>query len=240
MAVRPTCGPSTRTRSRSPTGGRGIWNGLLLGVLLALAVYHTYLLATLRDRSYLYYVLFLTGIAAYWADGWGYMDAFVWPTSRVAPFHARFYGMVVAALAYLQFARAFLRASERAPRLDLALRAVAGLWIAGAACGVAGWWPTAFTVTAAAAAALLASTFATAAWSYRSGYRPALAYLVVTTQFVAVGSVYALGFLFAPTPLDRLLPVLQGSMLVEALGLAIALAARAQARAPARRAPVSA
>ena len=207
--------------------GSDVWNGMVLGALLALAVYNLFLFASFRDTSYLWYVSFLLSTATYWAVTWGFVTDFVWRPSSVFPPEAQFVALVLAAFSYAQFVRRFLSTRQRAPRLDRLLVAVMGLWVVAAAFGAAGAWPLGQTTAALAALALLGATLASGVAALRAGFRPAAAYLAAASPFLGVGTLFAVLFVADPaTHGEGSLPFLQGAILAEALGLAVALSVR--------------
>ena len=94
-----------------------VLNGILYGVLLILSIYNLVLYFTLRDRSYLYYVLFfgsiLLGIMA--LDG--FAAQYLWPNwGSFAAISTRLFVVMSYGFALL-FSTSFLRTKEYAPRL---------------------------------------------------------------------------------------------------------------------------
>jgi signal transduction histidine kinase len=100
-------------------------NGSLYGILLILTFYNLVLFFNLRDRSYLYYVLFfstmLLGIMA--LDG--FAAQYLWPNQgQFAAIATRFF-MIISFNFGLLFAISFLRTKEYAPRLNTMMRSLA-------------------------------------------------------------------------------------------------------------------
>ncbi len=110
-----------------------VW-GLFYGVLVAMAVYNLFLFASVRLRLYLYYVLYLVGLAGFFAGLRGFFNAWlglaipgavsVYSVSLFAP------GMTIA---LLYFGARFLQLETSAPRWEGLLR---GLMFALALAGV--------------------------------------------------------------------------------------------------------
>ena len=203
-----------------------VWNGLVLGIFAALAVYNLFLFATFRDRSYLYYVAFLVGTAAYWTVTWGYAAELLWPADRIVAPEAQFAALTAAAIAYLLFVRRFLNAPRYVPRANRVLLGVIGLWGVAAAFGVAGVWDAAQTLAAVAALALLGASLATGVFALKGGFRPARAYLLAAAPFMVAGTVFAMMFVIDHALGSLALPFLQAAMVAEAFGLALALVVR--------------
>ena len=94
-----------------------VLNGILYGILLILSIYNLVLFFTLRDKSYLYYVLFfgtiLLGIMA--LDG--FAAQYLWPNlSLFAAISTRLFIVMSYGFALL-FTTSFLRTKEYTPRL---------------------------------------------------------------------------------------------------------------------------
>ena len=110
-----------------------VW-GLFYGVLVAMAVYNLFLFASVRLRLYLYYVLYLVGLAGFFAGLRGFFNAWlglalpgaisVYSVSLFAP------GMTIA---LLYFGARFLQLETSAPRWEGLLR---GLMFALALAGL--------------------------------------------------------------------------------------------------------
>ena len=92
--------------------------GLILGVVLAVFVYTIFLVISLRELSYVYYLVFLAGLffyllAANGAGGWFLWPGNRWFERRAAPF---FSGIMLVGI--FLFGRAYMETGSRAPLLD--------------------------------------------------------------------------------------------------------------------------
>ncbi len=111
---------------------RRMMSGMYYGILLIMIVFNLLLGAALRDRTYLYYVLYITGylMISLVHDGTGFQ--YLWKNTLwlnnalpVAVFFCTFWGFI--------FMRAFLQTGTHAPRLDRFLRLYIALNLAGLA-----------------------------------------------------------------------------------------------------------
>ncbi|MBO0930029.1 7TM diverse intracellular signaling domain-containing protein [Fibrella aquatilis] len=95
--------------------------GLLLGVMFAMAGYNFCLLLVIRDRVYLFYVLYvLTGVVS--TDFQGYLNEFIFDRYLPAfPLYVS-YALCVMLASALLFAQRFLNTPRHAPRLDKGIR----------------------------------------------------------------------------------------------------------------------
>ena len=101
-----------------------------LGMATAMVLYNLFLFVALRDRSYLYYVLFGITAALSIASYNGIAYQFLWPGS---PWWSKISTMVffsACSLALIAFVRNLLETAREIPRFDMALRAFFGLHVA--------------------------------------------------------------------------------------------------------------
>ena len=101
---------------------REIWSvGGFFGSVLAMAAFHLFIYFSLRDKSYIYYVLYLFGFAAVMANLKGLDVQYLWPESprwalRSGPF---MYGFAL--FWSIQFAQTFLDTRKHVPSLHTPL-----------------------------------------------------------------------------------------------------------------------
>jgi diguanylate cyclase (GGDEF)-like protein len=106
----------------------GYFYGFVYGFLLALCSYNLLLFVGLRQRSYLYYGLYLATLVAMNMAYTGHGHAWFWPSSVLFQRYVIVVLMLLFGCSGLLFAARFLALAEHAPR---ALRAVQ--WLCGAA-----------------------------------------------------------------------------------------------------------
>ncbi|MEO8718662.1 MAG: 7TM-DISM domain-containing protein, partial [Burkholderiales bacterium] len=99
--------------------------GLFYGVALALVLYNLMLFFAVRDRAYMYYVLYAIafGIFLFSFDGLGYQ--YLWPRSPWAANHIVAVALTLTLAFGMQFARAFLDTHRIAPLADRTMGAIA-------------------------------------------------------------------------------------------------------------------
>lgn len=98
-------------------------NGLFYGVLLGLLAYNLFLYMSLRERSYLWYLVYIVNMLLFMAA----FDGFLW---RWLPMGTSFQSTSIYSLMFLhclvatQFSRHFLHTPDHFPRLDWLLRCI--------------------------------------------------------------------------------------------------------------------
>ena len=167
--------------------------GLFYGLVVALFLYNLMLWLSLRDRTYLWYVLYVAafGIGLAALDGFAFQ--YLWPDSVWWANHALGTAMCATLLFGALFARAFLDIPMIAPRLDPVVLGVAALGGFGAVMAATGWLPYSAIMrglsgTSVAAALLVLGI---AARALMRGYRPARFFLLAWSAllaFVALGA----------------------------------------------------
>lgn len=103
---------------------------LYFGMMLALGIYNLLLFFSLRDRSYLYYVLCLGGAALSQVAYTGIGFQFLWPDMPAWGNISSMVGFAINNIFVLMFQRRLLLTAQHVPRLDLVMRIFIGLNIA--------------------------------------------------------------------------------------------------------------
>jgi len=177
--------------------------GLFYGLALALVLYNLMLFFAVRDRVYLYYVLYASafGTFLFGFDGLAYQ--YLWPQSVWAANHVLALALSLTLMFGAQFSRTFLDARRIVPRADLVMRAVVGAGALLAVFSATGWVLDyggvlrAISVLGFGAAAV--ATYA-AVRALVLGYRPARYFLLAWAAllgFIAFGTLR--NFTLVPT-----------------------------------------
>jgi signal transduction histidine kinase len=100
--------------------------GVLLGVVLAIFIYTLFIVISLRERSYSFYLVYLLGLFFYvlWANGVGaavILRGLPWINRRATPFFA-----AIMFAGFLSFSRSYLETRTRIPALDRVMAALTG------------------------------------------------------------------------------------------------------------------
>lgn len=92
--------------------------GIIYGVLLVMLVYNLFIFLSVRDTSYLYYILYIASFGLYQVSVNGAGIEYFWPDSPWWANAATPFLIGSAALFGCQFARSFLHTSEHSPWVD--------------------------------------------------------------------------------------------------------------------------
>jgi diguanylate cyclase (GGDEF)-like protein len=162
------------------------------GALLALLAYNALLWTSIRERVYLDYVLFVSGLGIGLAGFNGMGNAFVWSGWPWFANLAYPLGFALASYGIAQFTRSFLLPKPVSARLDLALRATSALAVVTAI--VQSVFSYALGAKMMTLLTILASSLAvwTAFFCMVRKVRAARLYLLAWSQFLLFGIVFAL------------------------------------------------
>ncbi|MFE8034837.1 7TM diverse intracellular signaling domain-containing protein [Thiohalocapsa marina] len=211
---------------RAATTRADLLLGLYFGILLALLAYNALLYLSLRDRAYLWYVLFVTSMALGQGAWTGLFFAYLWPQWPAWADLATVMGFNLTGLFGAVFSRCFLDTRRHAPVMDRALL----MWaiIFGALAIAAPWSSPQFIAMATSVAGLLFPPFAVAAGvqGLRNGVTSARFFLLAwTILLVGTALLGARNLGLVPTSFLTRYAMQMGSAL-EMLLLSFALAER--------------
>lgn len=164
--------------------------GLML-VVLIMAAYHFFVFLSLRDRSYLYYVLFLASLFVVISTHWGFASlTFLRPWPAAANWvHGPAQLTLIGCL--LLFARGFLETTRTMPRIEPWLRVLQLLvWGGLLVCAISGYRVA--NLTAASVTILIIPILLfTGVSSLVSGHKPARFFLLAFATLLLGGTVRA-------------------------------------------------
>ncbi|SEO38858.1 diguanylate cyclase (GGDEF) domain-containing protein [Paenibacillus sophorae] len=106
----------------------GLLFGMYYGIMFAMALYNSFLYVSIRDRVYLYYVLFIVSFAIMQAVWDGFAYQYLWPGHPAWDLKSNPVFIVLTCLFTCAFSRSFLSVPKYSPRVDKIICAfIAGL-----------------------------------------------------------------------------------------------------------------
>lgn len=164
--------------------------GLFGGLMLAMFLYNLFLFFSIRDRSFLYYVLFIFTFAVFWAGYYGYLPELFWrPNWHTHP--ALFFYLIPTGFSfYLLFTQRFLQTRLTTPRMHAMLQVLLLSHAVPVVLGLTGAWVPAQNAMALLAVAGVAGTLFASVSALRRGYRPARFFLLACILFITGILVY--------------------------------------------------
>ena len=165
--------------------------GLFMGIILVMALYNLVLFISVRDRSYLYYVLALLGTGLYFMFYHGFALELLWPNAPYWNAHSFAFIVTCNGLFRLLFTRSYLGTKQNLPLWDKLLLLLAMLYALPVAMGLLSYFtpldllqPCVDLIGVIGGCVLVVMLLAGVA-SLRQGYRPALYFLIANVFFVA-------------------------------------------------------
>jgi len=152
--------------------------GLFFGIILALLIYNVFIFITVRDRSYLFYVIYLLFIALTQATLQGYTFRFLWPNMPQFVNHSLIIFPGVAGVAALEFMKLFMKTKKYTPYLHKGLNVIVFLYAVAISCKLLNYNRLAFEIVDICAIVLSLYAFVIAITISAKGYRPAKFFLL--------------------------------------------------------------
>lgn len=166
--------------------------GIIYGVLLVMLVYNLFIFVSVRDTSYLYYILYIASFGLYQVSVNGAGIEYFWPDSPWWANAATPFLIGAAALFGCQFARSFLHTAEHSPWVDrlLLLLMVCGVVVMLLALSVS--YATALRLATYLALLFTVVIFAAGILAWLRGMRVARYFIFAWSAFLAGGIVNTL------------------------------------------------
>jgi len=166
--------------------------GIFAGIMVVMFLYNTFLYVTVRDKTYLYYIIYLATVIFTQCSIQGYTFQYLWPNS---PFMAQwsafiFSPMVGVASAY--FMRVFLNTAQFTPRLEKGFKYFTIAYVIAFLLSVFGLFTLSYNLITACAASLSLYMMIGAFTVFRKGYKPARFFLMAWSMFLFGVTIYAM------------------------------------------------
>ena len=96
--------------------GSSVMNGMYIGIVLIMAVYNLFIYASVRDKSYIFYVLYIVFAGLTQMGIKGYNFQYLWPSFPSIASSGHILAACFSGIAALLFADSFLRLRRNAPK----------------------------------------------------------------------------------------------------------------------------
>ncbi|MCP4294097.1 MAG: response regulator [Proteobacteria bacterium] len=210
-----------------------VWNlyfkGMVQGFLIIMVVYNFFLFLSIKDRSYLFYTLYLSALVMLFMtmDGVGYHYFWRVPNELIMP--VTFISFNVFECFFVLFVKSFLRTSQFTPKLDRLLTYL----LLGILTGTTAFltMPTVALVVidfmVICTVLVLITVIVSAIYCIKKGYQPAKFFLLASSTFIAaiaMGAGESLSIF--PQTADASNPFMKIGIILEAVMYSFALADR--------------
>jgi two-component system NtrC family sensor kinase len=159
-----------------------LW-GILIGLILVMILYNSFVYISTKDESYLYYVLYTTFIGLTQTSLSGYTYHYIFLNSPVLYNKGLIVFPGLAGIAAVFFIRSFLHTKEKTPSLHKIFPFIILLYSTAIILRVIGFDQVSYRMIDVSALSITVITYATAIPIALQGYRPAKLFLVAWTIF---------------------------------------------------------
>jgi two-component system, NtrC family, sensor kinase len=152
---------------------RDLLFGIYFGIILVMMAYNFFIYFTVKDKSYLYYVVYIFFVGFTQAVLEGYALKFIWTDSFWLSSRSVYYSTTFVCLSSIEFLRFFLHTKEFTPKLDKLFKYIVALFLL---CIIANTYKVnaiSHQITQAAVGIVSIYIFVTSLVIYRKGYPPA-------------------------------------------------------------------
>lgn len=200
--------------------------GIYFGIMAVMAVYNLFLFFSIRDRSYLYYVIYILSFAFFWSIGSGTSMEMFWPESPLWNHLAGFYFTGLTNFFGNKFGQSFLHTKANVPLLHKMLVVLQWSVVVAVVFSFVSVNLPAEYLMAYAALGVSALMPVAAVRTYNKGFRPARFFMVAWAVLIVGIILYTLAFL-GILPVNALTRQgMQIGSVIEVVLLSLALADR--------------
>ena len=174
----------TRAAYLTSSSQRNTYLGGYVGIMLVMAVYNLFIFLSIRDRSYMFYVLYILSVLAAQLAFVGITPVVVAPSLTFLASKASIVLTTVTAICASEFLRHFLHTHERLPSFSRATRWFYAAFGVGLALDLAGARIAGYQVIQLVSALFACYLLAQAYLISRQGYRPGTYFLIAWSVFL--------------------------------------------------------
>lgn len=200
--------------------------GLFGGIMLVMLLYNAFLYVTVRDKTYLYYVIYLITVILTQTSIQGYTFQYLWPNVPLLAQWSPFIWSPAVGIASGYFIRIFLNTKLLTPGFDKGYKFLNALYVIAVLAALLGYFSISYLLITTCASVLSMYMLVNAVAVFRLNYRPARYFLVAWSLFLVGVTSYALtNFGFLPIT-DFSQFVMPSGAAAEVVLLSLALADR--------------
>jgi len=166
--------------------------GIYFGIILIMFFYNLFIYFTVKDRSYLYYVVYIIFIGLTQACLHGYTFKYLWPNSSWMAIHSIFLIPSLTGIVTIRFANNFLQTKQYTPLLHKFSYVITAIYLIGIVLGISRVYDISYNIIDGTAPLLSLYMLYVAARISKKGYRPAKYFLLAWTFFLICVFVFVL------------------------------------------------
>lgn len=169
---------------------RDMLAAIYLGIMLVMLFYNGFIYLTTKDKSYIYYVVYLLAVLLTQGSIQGYTFQYLWPNMPWLAEYSSFLWPPAVGIAGMQFMSVFLNTRSYFKKLDKLFSIYTILYLLAVAISMAGQYQIGFLMIEAVAVAVSLSMMVGAVKIGLSGYRPAWFFVAAWSAFLIGVTIY--------------------------------------------------
>jgi signal transduction histidine kinase len=173
-------------------GTKNILSGLYFGIMLVMLLYNLFIYFSIKDKSYLYYVVYIIIISLTQTSLQGFPFQFLWPNLPWMAIHGGFLFPSLVGIAGLAFLHIYLHSREFVPRLFKITYVFYFLYAISMLLAVLNVYAASYGMMEITAMLVSMYMLYVAIVIYKKGYRPAKYFLIAWSFFLAGVCIYIL------------------------------------------------
>ncbi|MEQ8407532.1 MAG: 7TM diverse intracellular signaling domain-containing protein [Gammaproteobacteria bacterium] len=158
--------------------------GLYYGIMLAMMLYNLFIYLSVRDRSYLFYILYVLGITGYQFSSDGFALQFLWPGNPQLGAQSVTFSAGLALVFGLLFCNSFLSVAQHSRKIHRALLGLAAVTVSAMIISLLTSYEVAAMVTPPLSIVVAAAILGTGTWIMLKGFRPARIFMLAWAVFL--------------------------------------------------------
>ncbi len=166
--------------------------GIFSGIMVVMFLYNTFLFITVRDRTYLYYIVYLATVILTQVSIQGYTFQYLWPYSSFLAQWSPFIFSPLVGISAAYFMRLFLNTAHYCPLFDKGFKYFNFGYAVAFAFALAGVYHLSYLLITLVATAISMYMFIVGIIVYRKDYKPARFFLLAWSLFLFGVTVYAM------------------------------------------------
>lgn len=171
---------------------KDILSGIYYGIMCAMILYNLFIFFSVRDRSYIYYVLYIVCVMFTQATIQGYPSQYLWPDNKFMADYNMFIFPVLVGITGMEFMKVFLRVKSYSVILSRFSFVLSGLYILAFVFACLRYYKFSFHLLEVTAMIVSVYMLTTGAIILKRGFQPAKYFLAAWVVFLMGVCVYIL------------------------------------------------
>lgn len=174
----------TKNSLDATISNRNFWFGIYCGIILVMVLYNLFLYISIRDRSYIYYVLHTLFVGLTQASLLGYAYQYFWPGSSWFGSYSNFLFTCLVSIVGIQFLTEFLHLKVNARKIFYVLKTFQVVYLAYLFTSLAGYYSFTYAAILPTQSLIAFFILAVSIYSLHKGFVGARSYLIAWSSLM--------------------------------------------------------